>query len=133
MKKRLIVGAAFVACVVVLTLMNGLAQAQSLSPLPTEVEEDEGEAEELLEDVTPQFVDPNRFFTGVCIIGPRGGDVTFRCFNLGFSNPTPRLVLCQTRNSPNEFISFPDQSLYQITGTSLLEPIPLSVFESRYG
>jgi len=122
MKTRLIVGTVLVACMVVLTLVSGLAQAQSLSSPTMVIEEGEGAAEELTNNgTTPQFVDQNRFFTGACTIGSRGGDVTFRCFNLGFSNPTPRLVLCQTRNSPNEFISFPDQFACQVIGTNLLD------------
>jgi hypothetical protein len=120
MKKRLIVGAVLVACTIVLTLINGLAQAQSLSSPPMGVEEDEGQAERLTEDaITPQFVDPNRFFTGVCTIGPRSGDAVFTCFDLGFTNSIPRLVLCQTRNHPSEPVDFSDQFACQVTRTSI--------------
>lgn len=124
MKKNLIVGAALGACMVVFTLMSGFAQAQSLSSHTIMVEEDEGEAEELTEDeITPnfrdpQFVDQNQFFTGDCIIGPRSGDVIFTCTGIGFSSSSPRLVLCQTRNSPSEPTDFPDQFACQVTRTS---------------
>jgi hypothetical protein len=118
MKKSLIVGAALVACTVVLTLMSGLAQAQSLSSPTMRVEEDKGETEKLTKDgITTQFVDPNRFFTGVCRVGPRSGDVTFRCFNIGFTSNNPRLVLCQTRNSSADPTSYPDQFACQIIET----------------
>src|SRR5688572_27281918 len=70
MKKSLIIGAALVACMVVLTLMSGLAQAQSPSSRTVGVEEDEGKVQEVTEErITPQFVDPTRFFTGDCTIG----------------------------------------------------------------
>lgn len=68
-------------------------------------------------ELLPQFVDPNRFLTGVCTIGPRGGDTLFRCFNLGFV-ASPRLVQCQTRNNPTQFTNFPDQFGCQIIGTT---------------
>ena len=74
MKTRLIVGTVLVACMVVLTLVSGLAQAQSLSSPTMVIEEGEGAAEELTNNgTTPQFVDQNRFFTGACTIGPRAG------------------------------------------------------------
>lgn len=122
MKKSLIIVAALVACMVVFTLMTGLAQAQSLGPssgVPgDQVDEDEGEAAVPTEDTSErEFVDPNRFLTGVCTIGPRGGDVLFRCFNIGFV-VSPRLVLCQTRNNPTQFINFPDQFACQVIGTT---------------
>jgi hypothetical protein len=120
MKKSLILGAALVACMVVLTLMSGLAQAQSPSSRTVEAEEDEGKVQEVTEEgIMPQFVDPNRFFTGDCTIGPRGGDVLFRCFNLGFTNPSPRLILCQTRNATEEFVNFADQFACQVIGATL--------------
>jgi hypothetical protein len=120
MKKSLIIGTALVACMVVLTLMSGLAQAQSPSSRTVGVEEDEGKVQEVPEGgITPQFVDPNQFFTGDCTIGPRGGDVLFRCFNLGFINPSPSLILCQTRNAPEEFIDFTDQFACQVIGATL--------------
>jgi hypothetical protein len=120
MKKSLIIGAALVACMVVLTLMSGLAQAQSPSSRTGGVEEDEGKVQEVTEErVTPQFVGPTRFFTGDCTIGPRSSDVLFRCFNLGFTNPNPRLILCQTRNAPEEFIDYPDQFACQVIGANL--------------
>jgi hypothetical protein len=120
MKKNLIIGAALVACMVVLTLMNGLAQAQSPASRTVAVEEDEGKVQQVTEEgITPLFVDPTRFFTGDCTIGPRSGDVLFRCFNLGFTNPSPRLILCQTRNAPEQFVDFPDQYACQVIGATL--------------
>lgn len=118
MKKSLILVAALIACTVVFTLMTGFVQAQSLSPPSINIEEDEGKAEVPTEgDLAPAFVDPNLFLTGVCTIGPRGGDVLFRCFNLGFFF-SPRLVSCQTRNNPSDFVNFPDQFACQIIGTT---------------
>ena len=119
MKKSLIIGVAFVACTVV--LRTGLAQAQSPSAAPTQsVVQAQGPVEEdptLGSEVGPKFVDPSRFLTGVCTVGPRSGDVLFRCFNIGFSS-SPRLVLCQTRNDPSQFTNFPDQFACQIIGTT---------------
>jgi hypothetical protein len=118
MKKSLIAGAALVACMVVLTCMTGLAQAQNPSSLSTSVAQDEGEAEEIPTDaIAPQFVAPNRCWVGVCTIGPRNGDILFRCFNFGFSN-SPPIVFCQTRNHPSQFINFPDQFACQVIGTT---------------
>ena len=120
MKKSLIRGAALAACMVVLTLMSGLAQAQSPSSRTGAVEEDEGKVQEGSEErATPQFVGPTQFFTGDCTIGPQGGDVLFRCFNLGFTNPYPRLILCQTRNAPEEFTDYADQFACQVIGATL--------------
>jgi len=72
---------------------------------------------EVAAELSPQFVDPNRFYTGACRVGPRSGDVTFTCFGLGFPSSNPRLVQCQTRNSPLQPTSFPDQFGCQVIGT----------------
>jgi hypothetical protein len=110
MKNKLIVGAVLVACTVVLTLMTGLAQAR--------VAADEIAVEEFSENViTPQAINPRRFFSSVCRVGPRGGDTLLTCFGLGFTSPNPRIVLCQTRNSPNEPVNFPDQFACQVIRT----------------
>ena len=119
MKKSLIVAAALIACTVMLTLITGLAQAQSLASPTTRVEEDEGEAEAPPGDeIQPLFVDPNQFFAGACIIGPQSGDVIFRCFNLGFPSASPRTVHCQLRNSAAEPTAFQDQFACQVVRTS---------------
>ena len=117
MKKSLIVAAALIACTVMLTLITGLAQAQSLPSLPEAVEQDEGQAEALPGDDI-QFVDPNRFFTGVCTVGPRGGDVIFTCFGIGFTAASPRTVHCQLRNSPADPTAYTDQFACQVVQTS---------------
>jgi len=113
MKRRLIVGAALVACMVGLTLTSGLAQAQSTSASL----ENEGEAEEADKDEIVPEVGPGEV-AGTCTIGPRGGDTTFTCFNLGgFIAVSPRTVHCQTRNNPFQPINFPDQFAVQILQT----------------
>jgi hypothetical protein len=119
MTKRFIVSTV-ITCMVVL---SGVAQAQSPSAdLAPRLAVAEGAAEEGAQGaVGAQFVDPYRFLTGVCTVGPRYGDVLFRCYNLGFTNATPRLVHCQTRNHPDEFLNFPDQFACQVIGTSLLD------------
>src|SRR5215510_3254715 len=66
MKKRLIIVAALVACMVVFTLMTGLVQAQSLDP--------SDQAEVVEADDGQEFVNPNDIFVRNCSIGPRGGD-----------------------------------------------------------
>ena len=105
---------------VALTFMSGVTQAQSPAGSNPAPAAGEGAAELNAEALLgAEFVDPNRFFTGVCTIGPRAGDVLFRCFNLGFTNPSPRLVLCQTRNHPAEFVNYSDQFACQVIGTNL--------------
>jgi len=111
----------FIASIVLLTSLTGVAQEQSPSAArATGVAIAERAAEQAPDAaVTPQFVDPNRFFTGVCTVGPRSGDVLFRCYNLGFTNVSPRLVHCQTRNNPAEFVNYDDQFACQVIGTTL--------------
>jgi hypothetical protein len=121
MTKRFIVPAV-ITWMAVLTSLSGVAQAQSTSAVAPKVTVAERAAEqEPGGGVDAQFVDPNRFFTGVCTVGPRTGDVLFRCYNLGFTNASPRLVSCQTRNNPTEFVNFEDQFACQVIGTSLLD------------
>jgi hypothetical protein len=107
MKKSLIIGAALVGCMVVLMLMSRLAQAQS----PIIVE---GPA-----SLPEGVVDPNLLFAGVCTIGPQIGEVLYRCFNLSFSNPSPWIILCQTRNAPGEPAPYTDQFACQVLGATL--------------
>ena len=120
MKTRLSLGAITMTGAVLLTLMSGLAQAQSPSASMKAVERAEGKAEGAAQGgVASQFVSQDRFFTGVCTIGPRGGDVLFRCFNIGFRNgQSVRNVHCQTRNDPAQFINWPDQFSCQVIGTT---------------
>src|SRR5688500_10669457 len=122
MTKRFIVPTV-ITWMVVLTSLSGVAQAQSPSASAApKLAVAEGAAEEAPEGtVGVQFVDPNRFFTGSCTVGPRTGDVLFRCFGLGFTNASPRLVHCQTRNPVAEFVNYPDQFACQVIGTSLLD------------
>jgi hypothetical protein len=114
MKKSLIIATAMVACTVVLTFMPGLTQAQQ----PTEQVEEGRDVAEQIPGVQQGFVDPNRFFTGVCTVGPRSTDVNFTCFNIGFSSASPRSVHCQLRNSPADPTSYPDQFACQVIRTS---------------
>lgn len=92
MKKRLILGAALIVCTVVLTLTTGLAQA---------------------------FVGSNQLYASVCRIGPNGvnADMIVNC-PVSFPSRNPRIVLCQTRNSPLEPVDFPDQFACQVIRTS---------------
>ena len=93
MTKRFIVPAV-ITWMVVLTSLSGVAQAQSVSAriAPKVCSRRARGRTEPGGGVDAQFVDPNRFFTGVCTVGPRTGDVLFRCYNLGFTNASPRLV-----------------------------------------
>lgn len=121
MKKSLIIVAALVACMVVFTPMTGLVQAESLGPAGALgedlVEEGEDEAAAASE-IEPAFVNSFDIFTRSCIVGPRGGDTLFRCGFVGFGGSVPRNVQCQTRNSPAQFINFPDQFACQVIGTT---------------
>jgi hypothetical protein len=107
-KKGLIVATALVACTVGLTFMSGFAQAQTAAVA-------QGQA------LRPQFLDPSRFFAFDCRVGPRSGDITFRCFNLTGVSATPFMVQCQTRNSNSQPTSFPDQFACQIIRTAAEE------------
>jgi hypothetical protein len=111
MKKRLIIVAALVACMVVFTLMTGLVQAQSLDPSGVETVEAEG-------NDTPLDLVQLAMFMSNCSVGPRLGDTFIGCAFVGFGNTVPRNVQCQTRNANTEFINFPDQFACQIIGTS---------------
>ena len=91
-----------------------LAHSAPIGKMEVAAGKTEGAAE-----LAPQFVDANRFFTGSCRVGPRSGDVTFTCFGLGFPSSNPRLVQCQTRNSPFDPTSYPDQFACQVIGTRL--------------
>src|SRR5262245_49796482 len=105
---------------VALTFMSGVTQAQSPAGSDRTPAVDAAAAELNAEALLgAEFVGPSRFYTGVCTIGPRSGDVLFRCYNLGFTNPSPRLVLCQTRNHPAEFVNYPDQFACQVIGATL--------------
>jgi hypothetical protein len=97
MSKRFMAGVTVAALPVVLAGVAGMARAQATI---------EGKSLSL---TTPAFVGSNQFYTGVCTIGPRSGDVYFTCWNLGFTSSAPRLVLCQTRNSQNQWTNWPDQ------------------------
>jgi hypothetical protein len=106
-KKSLIIGAALVACMVVLTLLSGLAQAQGPASPGGPASPPAG------------MVDPTQFYAGVCTIGPQLGDVLYRCFNLGFTNSSPWIILCQPRNAPEQFVNLTDQFACHIIGASL--------------
>jgi hypothetical protein len=108
--RDLIVTTAPVAFTIGLTFMSGVAQAQIAV-------EDSGQA---LPGPGPsaQFVAQNRFFAFDCRVGPRPGDVTFRCFNLVGVSANPSNVQCQTRNSNSQPTAFRDQFACQITSTS---------------
>ena len=114
MKQAIIAATILVACTVVPTFMTGLAQAQQAAE---QVKEVEAQAEQI-PGVQPQFVDPNRFFTGVCRVGPQDTDVNFTCNSIGFSSASPRTVHCQLRNSPSDPTSYPDQFACQVIRTS---------------
>lgn len=102
------------ACAAVLTFMSEIAQAKQPGA-PVEIAR--GQAIQA-SGIQPQFVDPSRFFTGVCIVGPRVSDVIFTCFGIGFPAASPRAVFCQLRNSSAQPIDFPDQFACQVTRTS---------------
>jgi len=117
MKRSLIIGVAFVACMVV--LRTGLAQAQSPSAPPTQsVAKVEVPAKDPSTGmIGPKFVDPNQLLAGECFVGPQNGDVIVRCFGFGFFF-SPSEVFCQPRNSRSQLIFFPDAFSCQILGTT---------------
>jgi hypothetical protein len=122
MTTRFIVPAVF-TCMVMLTSLNGAAQAQSASAdQATKFAVAEAPVERAASgDAATQYVDPNRFAMGACTVGPRSGDVFFRCYGLGFTTPNPYLVHCQTRNANDDFSNYSDQFACQVIGTSLLD------------
>ena len=104
MSKRFMAGGAVAALAVVLASVVGLARADDETFQDERLQEGESEAV-----VAPEYVGSGQFYTGVCTIGPRAGDIYFNCWNLGFTSSAPRLVLCQTRNSQNQWTNWPDQ------------------------
>jgi hypothetical protein len=71
--------------------------------------------------VSPQFVDPFRIYAGTCTVGPRNGDVIFRCWNLGFnSGCTANGAVSDARNYPTQPIFWQDQFACQVIRTSPL-------------
>lgn len=109
------IGVALAACALGLSSMTNVAQAQVLEKAQV-VERDKARAE-----VPPQqeFVDPSRFYTGVCTVGPRSSDVIFTCFGIGFPSASPRSVHCQLRNSSTDRTAYPDQFSCQVVSTSV--------------
>jgi len=118
MKTRLTIGLVLVVCTIVGTLISGLAQAQSQSAPGLQVEEDQGEAVVPEPEITPEFVSEFALFAGSCTVGPRAGDVIFRCFGFGFPSANPTTVHCQLRNSPADPSAYPDQFACQVLSTS---------------
>jgi hypothetical protein len=118
MKKSVFARAALVACTLALSITTGFAQEQSTAA-SAKVERDTGSSLQSSGEL-PQFVDPFRIYAGTCTIGPRNGDVIFRCWNLGFHSVVPRTVQCQTRNHPTQPIFWQDQFGCQVIRTSPL-------------
>ncbi len=111
------------ACMAALSSLSGVALAQSPSAeRAPKLAVAEGAVERSATgDASTQYVDPNRFAMAACSVGPRNGDVYFRCYNIGFTTANPYLVLCQTRNPDDDSSNYPDQFSCQVTGTSLLD------------
>lgn len=117
MKKSVFARAALVGCMLALSITTGFAQEQGSTAASEKVERATGPAVESSQD-SPQFIDPFRIYAGTCTVGPRNGDVIFRCWNLGFRSAAPRTVQCQTRNHPAQPILWPDQFACQVIATS---------------
>ena len=104
MKKIVLVRGALVACMAVLSLTTtALAQEQSseaAAPKAAASEKAAGAATGLtVSGSGAEWVSDYSTYVGNCVVGPRGGDVLFRCYGFGFTANTPRNVQCQPRNS----------------------------------
>ena len=92
--------------------------------------EDEGPVEDLIEmrqnnttnseGVSTSFVDPGRFYSATCTVGPRSSDIIFKCTGFNFASAYPQNVFCQPRQGPDQNLDFgwPDQFGCQIVETS---------------